>query len=50
MLKKLEKFSLPEVEEKVLKFWRENKVFEKSLAKNNAPAEREILPKSEIAP
>lgn len=34
MLKKSEKFSLPEIEEKVLKFWRENQIFEKSLKKN----------------
>ena len=34
MLKKLEKFSLPELEEKVLEFWKINKIFEKSLAKN----------------
>ncbi|MEK7146818.1 MAG: class I tRNA ligase family protein, partial [Patescibacteria group bacterium] len=33
MLKGLKNFNLPEVEEKVLKFWRENKIFEKSLAK-----------------
>jgi len=32
MLGKSEKFSLPEIEEKVLKFWRENQIFEKSLA------------------
>ncbi|MFH0712432.1 MAG: class I tRNA ligase family protein [Candidatus Jorgensenbacteria bacterium] len=31
MLRKIKDFSLPEVEEKVLKFWTENKVFEKSL-------------------
>ncbi len=29
-------FSLPEVEEKVLKFWKENGIFEKSLKKNKA--------------
>jgi isoleucyl-tRNA synthetase len=34
MLKKLEKFSLPEIEEKVLEFWKTDKIFEKSLAKN----------------
>ncbi len=34
MLGKSEKFSLPEVEEKVLKFWKENQIFEKSLEKN----------------
>jgi len=31
MLKGLKDFSLPKLEEEVLKFWRENKVFEKSL-------------------
>ncbi len=31
MLERLEKFSLPEVEEKVLKYWRENRIFEKTL-------------------
>ena len=34
MLKKLDKFSLPEIEEKVLEFWKTDKIFEKSLAKN----------------
>jgi isoleucyl-tRNA synthetase len=33
MLKKLDKFSLPELEEKVLEFWRTDKIFEKSLKK-----------------
>ncbi len=33
MLDDLDKFSLPEVEKKVLKFWEENKIFEKSLKK-----------------
>ena len=32
MLKGLEKFNLPEIEEKVLDFWRTNSIFEKSLA------------------
>ncbi len=36
MLDSLDKFSLPEVEEKVLKFWKENGIFEKSLKKNKA--------------
>lgn len=31
MLKKLKQFNLPEIEEKVLKFWKENDVFKKSL-------------------
>jgi len=31
MLKKLKQFKLPEVEEQVLKFWKENQIFEKSL-------------------
>jgi isoleucyl-tRNA synthetase len=31
MLEHLQKFSLPEVEEKVLQFWRENDIFKKSL-------------------
>ena len=38
MLKKLDKFSLPEIEEKVLEFWKTNKIFEKSLAKNAKPS------------
>ena len=33
MLRGLSKFSLPELEEKVLHFWRTNRIFEKSLAK-----------------
>lgn len=31
MLRKIKDFKLPEVEEKVLKFWKENQIFEKSL-------------------
>ncbi|MBI2591173.1 MAG: class I tRNA ligase family protein, partial [Candidatus Brennerbacteria bacterium] len=31
MLKNLKVFNLPEIEEKVLKFWQDNKIFEKSL-------------------
>ncbi len=31
MLKGLKEFKLPEIEEKVLKFWKENRIFEKSL-------------------
>ncbi len=31
MLRKLKEFKLPEVEEKVLKFWKENQIFEKTL-------------------
>jgi len=31
MLKNLKQFNLPEIEEKVLKFWKENQVFEKSV-------------------
>ncbi|MEK7464343.1 MAG: class I tRNA ligase family protein, partial [Patescibacteria group bacterium] len=34
MLRGLKQFSLPEVEEKVLKFWKENQIFEKTLEKN----------------
>lgn len=34
MLKNLKQFSLPELEEKVLEFWRANGIFEKSLEKN----------------
>ena len=34
MLKHLEKFSLPELEEKVLSFWNQHDIFERSLAKN----------------
>ncbi len=33
MLKNIEKFSLPEVEEKVLEYWRKNHIFEASLKK-----------------
>src|SRR3989344_726247 len=33
MLKNLKALNLPELEEKVLKFWNANKVFEKTLAK-----------------
>ncbi len=33
MLKKIKEFSLPEVEEKVLKFWSDNQIFEKTLQK-----------------
>ena len=31
MLRNLKEFKLPEIEEKVLKFWKENQVFEKTL-------------------
>lgn len=31
MLRGLKQFNLPEIEEKILKFWQENKIFEKSL-------------------
>jgi isoleucyl-tRNA synthetase len=31
MLRKIKEFKLPEIEEKVLKFWKENQIFEKSL-------------------
>ena len=31
MLHNIEKFNLPEIEEKVLKFWKENRIFKKSL-------------------
>jgi len=34
MFLKEKNFSLSEIEEKVLKFWKENRIFEKSLAKN----------------
>lgn len=34
MLANLKKFSLPELEEKVLKFWEENEIFKKTLNKN----------------
>ncbi|MDO8442919.1 MAG: class I tRNA ligase family protein [bacterium] len=36
MLRKLKEFKLSEVEEKVLKFWKENKIFEKSLTLRQA--------------
>ncbi len=39
MLKDISKFSLPEVEEKVLEFWRDNGIFEKSLLKNKKKKE-----------
>lgn len=39
MLKKLEKFSLPLLEEKVLKFFKENDIFNKSLLKNKKKKE-----------
>lgn len=32
MLRGLKKFNLPEIEEKILKFWKESKIFEKSVA------------------
>lgn len=34
MLKHIAKFSLPEIEQKVLEFWKSNKIFERSLEKN----------------
>lgn len=34
MLKNLKEFKLPEIEEQVLKFWKEHSIFEQSLAKN----------------
>ncbi len=36
MLKGLKEFKLPEIEEKVLKFWKEHQIFEKSLALRQA--------------
>ncbi|KKU98831.1 MAG: Isoleucine-tRNA ligase [Candidatus Jorgensenbacteria bacterium GW2011_GWC1_48_8] len=33
MLKNLKEFSLPKIEEKVLEFWKSDRIFEKSLAK-----------------
>src|SRR4030042_1237016 len=32
MLRNLKSFNLPELEEKVLKFWKQSRIFEKSLA------------------
>ncbi len=42
MLEHLQKFSLPEVEEKVLQFWRENDVFKKSI-KNREKAKKFVF-------
>ncbi|MCL4404179.1 class I tRNA ligase family protein [Patescibacteria group bacterium] len=42
MLENLDKFSLPEVEEKVLKFWKESRVFEMSL-KNREKAKQFVF-------
>lgn len=39
MLKNTQKFSLPEVEEKVLEFWRESDIFTRSLLKNRTKKE-----------
>src|SRR3989344_5477607 len=36
MLKNLKLFSLPEIEEKVLQFWKTHGIFKKSLAKNDS--------------
>ncbi len=36
MLRKLKEFKLPELEERVLKFWKENQIFEKSLTLRQA--------------
>ncbi|MDO8584684.1 MAG: class I tRNA ligase family protein [bacterium] len=38
MLRGLKQFNLPELEEKVLKFWAENEIFKKSVALRQAPA------------
>ncbi len=38
MLDKLKQFNLPELEEKVLKFWKDNDVFRKSVALRQSPA------------
>ncbi len=40
MLKNLKQFNLPEIEEKVLRFWRDNKIFEKSVALRQAQGEK----------
>jgi isoleucyl-tRNA synthetase len=37
MLKNLENFSLPEIEEEVLKFWKEHSIKEQAMAKNKKP-------------
>jgi isoleucyl-tRNA synthetase len=42
MLRRIKKFSLPEVEEKVLKFWTENQIFEKSLALRQGAKRRKV--------
>jgi len=40
MLRRLSKFSLPEIEEKVLEFWHTNHIFEKSLALRQAQGKK----------
>src|SRR3989344_5171626 len=40
MLRGLKEFKLPEIEEKVLKFWKENRIFEKSLNLRRAQGEK----------
>jgi len=40
MLEKIKNFNLPEIEEKVLGFWRKNKIFEKSVALRQAQGKK----------
>src|SRR3989344_6309143 len=40
MLNKLKQFNLPELEEKILKFWKENNVFRKSVALRQAQGKK----------
>ncbi|MEK7542734.1 MAG: class I tRNA ligase family protein [Patescibacteria group bacterium] len=43
MLRHIKQFSLPEIEEKVLEFWKTNKIFEKSLEKNRARGKKFVF-------
>ena len=49
MLRNLEKFSLPEIEEKVLEFWKKNEIFKKSLNKTNRSNKSNESDKTNIA-
>src|SRR3989344_4406745 len=40
MLRGLKEFKLPEIEEKILKFWKENRIFEKSIALRQAQGKK----------
>ncbi|MDO8557086.1 MAG: class I tRNA ligase family protein [Candidatus Jorgensenbacteria bacterium] len=43
MLRNLKQFSLPELEEKVLEFWKTNNIFEKSLEKNRTSGKKFVF-------